>query len=225
MRIWPPHEKHRIMALSWQPGFSLSRKPVRKRRAKQGASAPQFRFIVERPGRKQGLEQHSSLSSPSGDGIASSLSPVNQTSVCNDQDGARSLIDEAVSEPGRFASAQHWALDDAFLTGRGESPKPDSVAFGDEVSLPVPSSSNSEDRLHFATRKPLQESKAEYTSLGFQYARWSHFGENEPSPAAVTELVNASISPGLLYSSLLQRFSPVLQKCITYLCLYALIKI
>lgn len=200
MRTWPSNE-NRIKALSWQPGFSLSRRPVRKRRAKRGTATPQFEFIVERPGRKQGLRRRSSSSSSYEDGIASSFAPVNQLSVRNEEDGARSLVDEAVFDCERFVSTPHWTLDDASLIGRDESAKLD------------------------ATGKQLQISKAGHTSLGFQHVRWSNFGQTEPSLAAVAKLVNASVPPGLLYSSLFQRFSPVLRKCIPSLCSYAFVKI
>jgi hypothetical protein len=57
------------MQLSWQPGFSLSRKPVKKptaRRNKRKASnnAQQFEFIAEYPVENHGARHSPSVTSP-----------------------------------------------------------------------------------------------------------------------------------------------------------------
>ena len=160
------------MHISWQPGFSPSRKPVRRsiaRRIKGGVSgnadgSQQFEFIAERPVRNPGPRHFLSVTtsthpeapvtittdrqtSPGLDGIDLSLAKCskNQCSIVSDEFGAHSQV-EAVAVTRPSLRAPLWALSDITLVDSGQPP--DSETTNGTIDL-QPYPCNSEDRCVF----------------------------------------------------------------------------
>lgn len=179
------------MQLSWQPGFSLSRKPVKKptvrrtkRKALNNADKPQqFEFIAEYPVVNHGARYSPSVTSPVHSGepdeptakyqASSNLSTTSQSlpviqkrikrSVASDEHAANSRVIEAVEETEPSVETSFWASSDISLTGSGIFPCSKTI-----------------------------------------------YGTTELS-------VSVSIPPSILYSSLSQRFKPILDRCILFL--------
>ncbi|KAF2184547.1 hypothetical protein K469DRAFT_780910 [Zopfia rhizophila CBS 207.26] len=163
------------MQLSWQPGFSLSRKPVRRSTGRRNRPQ-QFEFIAEHPVRNNGARHSLSVTT-----FTHSGAPVKPT----------------------------------------ESPDTETIYGTTEPRL---YSCNSEDRCAslrspgFTTDRQLQIFDGSNIGLGTSYERSSQVAAIEPSPAAVLDLPNmpcspsASVPPTILYSSLSQRFRPILDR-------------
>lgn len=136
------------MQLSWKPGFSLSRKPVKRsiaRRGKWGASknadgAQQFELIAEHPagdhdaGRSSSVIDPAHLETPVGNIInCQASSDLNTISLClaeypkdkhaggSDEHGTHPQ-DEAVDRAATFIETLLWDSNDTSPRGSCESP-------------------------------------------------------------------------------------------------------
>ena len=240
------------MQLSWQPGFSLSRMPVRgsiarktKRRAWGNSGRPQqFEFIAEQPVRNRRPIHSLSVttSTHSGAPIESttdlqagsdlnniSLSLTNCSKnkhfIVSDEHGAHSQVDP-VEEAGPSINTPLWASSDRTLVGSDESPDSETI-YGTTDLRPYPC--NDEDRCVFLIDEQLQISEWSNIGLGTFYESLSRDAATQPSPAAFADLPNvsrspsASIPPSILYSSLSQRFSPILDRCMLILHQFAFV--
>ncbi|OOF99639.1 hypothetical protein ASPCADRAFT_138322 [Aspergillus carbonarius ITEM 5010] len=159
------------MQLSWQPGFSLSRKPVKRpraRRTKLGAlgradGPQQFEFIAEHPVRSQGT-YGAGVGPTIGYEASSDLNSTNlpladySTNGYSTASGSpRTFLDYATRETGSLIGAPLYSLSDNLLVKDGDS-----------------------------------DSEAVFGTIG-------------SSPPT-------SVPPSILYSSLSQRFRPVLDR-------------
>ncbi|CAD6592397.1 MAG: hypothetical protein ASARMPRED_006248 [Alectoria sarmentosa] len=230
------------MQLSWQPGFSLSRKPVRRslaRKTKRGAwgnsdGPQQFDFIVEQPvGNHRPIHSLSvTTSTHSGAPIEStadlqvssdfndvSLSLTNcsknKHSTVSDEHGAHSQVG-AVQETGPPINTPLWASSDTTIVGSDESPDSE-TSYGMTDLGPHPC--DDEDQCVFSINdEQLQIFEGSNIGLGTFYERLSRDDAMQPLPATFKDLPNvshspsASIPPSILYGSLSQRFRPILDR-------------
>lgn len=240
------------MHLSWQPGFSPSRKPVRRsiaRRIKGGASgnadgSQQFEFIAEQPVKNPGPRHSLSVTtfthsgapvtittdrqtSPDLNGIDLSLANCskNQYSIVSDEFGAHSQV-EVVEVTRPSLKAPLWALSDITIVDSGQSP--DSETTNETIDL-RPYLCNNEDRcVFFISDGQMQIYEGSDINVDTFYKRSSRTAAVKPVPAAISDLSNvsrspsASIPPSILYNNLSQRFRPILDRCMLILHMSAL---
>ena len=219
--------------LSWQPGFSLSRKPIRKpaaRRTKRGASSSesaggskQFEFIKEVPASLScyGRRNHSSAT-PTHSGAASGLIADSETRESSDPNNGRLVSDnhrryfpiengENDEETEPYVDIPLWTSKDRSLIRSDESADY-ATELRDDRYASLRSSGNATDR-------QLQMSERSDMSLATSYARSSQADAIELSSSAVFGLPNMaytptiSIPPSILYSSLSERFRHILDRC------------
>ena len=239
------------MQLSWQPGFSLSRKPVRRtiaRRNKRGASGDsngprQFEFIAEQPVRKHGprrslpattstrsaapVEPTTAFKARS-DPNSTSLSVANcleyKHSAVSNEHGAHSQV-ETVGETGSPVETPLWISSDIALVANDDSPDAKTI-YGTTDLRAYPCGSEDE------CAAPIidgQLSVIEGSDTGPEsfYETSSRDTALELSPAAIVNLFQVSRSsstsmpPSIIYTSLSQRFRPILDRCILILRLSA----
>ncbi|PWY66039.1 hypothetical protein BO94DRAFT_579770 [Aspergillus sclerotioniger CBS 115572] len=210
------------MQLSWQPGFSLSRKPVKRSRARRTrlgalghADGPQkFEFVAEHPVRSQrgycgGVEP--TLGYEAGSKTDDSSLPLAHCSTTEHpaaSDSPGTLFDQAAREIISSVGAPHHSLSDSALVGDGGS---------DLEAL-------------YRTTDPYTRSNAiqctslyppELTNHHMQASEGGDMGHGAfcvgAGLAAVSELhivlrSPTSVPPSILYSSLSRRFQPILDR-------------
>lgn len=203
--------------LSWQPGYSLSKKPIKRstaRRTKVGVSRnanrlQQFEFIAEQPAKhyeanllpsaatSRHIEPHIEptingqiSSNSSGVSLSDAKFTQDQESIASDEDGVRCEV-EVISGTKSSVEKLDWVSNDTTLIERREPPN--SVTTYGTTAL-RPYSSWSEDR-HAAQLVPG-------SSINSQL---QIFEKND---------IDLDIPPSILYDSLSQRFRPILDRCI-----------
>ncbi|KAH8597090.1 fungal-specific transcription factor domain-containing protein [Bisporella sp. PMI_857] len=215
--------------LSWQPGFSLSRKPIRKplaRRTKRGASSSgkadgskQFEFITEVPASLSWCEpRHSPSATPTHSGAtigpvadseARANSGPNNSRLVSDNHGCFSLIENS-EETEPYVDTPLRGPDDRSLTGSDKLAGSATELYDDGYTS-LRSSGNATDRQH----QPYEGSDI---GLAASDLRSSQVVAIEPSSSAVLDLRDISYSPpvsmppSILYSSLSERFKHILDR-------------
>ena len=243
--------------LSWQPGFSLSRKPTRRptvRRTKQGASGnadrpQQFEFIAEHSLRNKVARHPLSVntgpnsgdpielvtrcqatSDPNGNSLLLINYSNNKHSLISDEHGAYAQ-GEAIKDTEPPGETPLRASSDKSLIETRESPDSKTIYETAELS-PYPC--NNEGRyalLHLlgsVVEGQLQIFEGSDIDQAAFHEKSRQIAATEPEPMTVSDLSNmtcypyASIPDSVLYSSLSQRFRPVLDRCMGFLHLYVL---
>ncbi|PYI08230.1 hypothetical protein BO78DRAFT_405974 [Aspergillus sclerotiicarbonarius CBS 121057] len=204
------------MQLSWQPGYSLSRKPVKRPRARRTGRADgpqQLEFIAEHPVGSQGPCSRASIepiigyaTSSDPDGISLPLSHylTNEHSVVSDS--PETHFDQAARDTRVSIGAPHHFSGDNSPARDGESEleavfRSIDLRNNEErcVSLYLPGSTNSEMRGFEGWSAGLGT-----TFEGASYAATSNLQNITSSPA--------SVPPSILYSCLSRRFQPILDR-------------
>ncbi|KAI9835126.1 MAG: hypothetical protein M1819_002495 [Sarea resinae] len=186
------------MQLSWQPGFSLSRKPA-KRPVPRRNRRQQLEFVLEHPQRACRGRRSPSVITLTQPGALSDSS--REHSIIVDTQRA-SFQSEAVEEHGQPIDPSLGTLnDDSSIRNEG-SPDLGTVDASTEPRL---SSCHSEDQ--FACSRAPEPMTGEHTVAG-----------PGPDDAAISALTNSpspfitSVPPSIEYSSLTQRFKPILNR-------------
>lgn len=204
--------------LTWQPGYSLSRKPTKRstvRRTKVGASKnadrlQQFEFIAEQPARHHGAND--SLPLATSTHIEPPIEPIINSQISSDNRGASPSLAKFTKDHYSIVSHKRrarcqvvaisgiepsyetldWASSDTSRIENGEPPNSGTTY---ETTALRPYSGWSEDR-HAAQLIP---------------------GSSVDSQAQISEMnnIDLGIPPSILYNSLSQRFRPVLDRCIS----------
>ncbi|KZF23468.1 hypothetical protein L228DRAFT_246242 [Xylona heveae TC161] len=194
------------MQLSWQPGFSPSRKPLRRSRAhrtKRGAlgnadGPQQFDFIAEDP-----VRYHRAKHSSSPVTSRHSATPVAPIIRCEASSDPNAVQGTRLSNEPSIEG-----LSDTSLIEGGDSPDLEAIY---RTTEPCPNPGNSEDQYASlrlsgtTTESQLQRPEGGKTG----------FGASEGSSQVATIVPcspSASIPPTMLYSSLWQRFRPILER-------------
>ncbi|PYH97625.1 hypothetical protein BO71DRAFT_416942 [Aspergillus ellipticus CBS 707.79] len=205
------------MQLSWQPGFSLSRKPFRRSRAPRPIATPvagqqQFEFIVEHPvgDHEASSFEQSGLHTGSdscydGFSVANRAEPhhvhhsTNRRSLSpGSHSGHRALPVEDIDSSTDVVSGELPVTDNFGLPDL-----PTDLPTIDEITERRPFSSGSEDESTYvhpcspSTNTQLQQCDEAILNLDF-------FQESTP--------FSMSVSPGILYRDLFQRFQPALER-------------
>lgn len=229
--------------LSWQPGFSLSRKPVKKtiaRRPKRGTDKfEQFSFIAEHPARIRGKSHSIPVSSSSGviipveftyDHQASSINchigradvdiTRNKKPVVPDQYAAYTRI-EALEVYGLSANTPLPSSNDGLSIEFSElnaSEMVDATIELHRCSCNILYQDKSL-RPQITADRQLQIYRATDTALNASDQLPRSVATREPDPAMFLDLHNmprssfVSLTSGIQYNSLAQRFKPVLDRC------------
>ncbi|KAK9367020.1 fungal-specific transcription factor domain-containing protein [Lipomyces kononenkoae] len=201
------------MQISWQPGFSLSRKPVRRstgRRTKRGARGNAARphtfvFIADHPVRNHGEIHSSSVTTFTHSGAP--VEPIPNDRASSDPNNVK-----AFEETQPSIETPHWALSDESLIRSGESPDLEPI-YG--TTEPRSYQYNSEDRCA-SLRLPGSTTDRQLQIFGSNVGLGTSY--KKPSVVAVSDLPNMScflsdsVPPRILYNSLSQRFRPILDR-------------
>ncbi|KAH8676427.1 fungal-specific transcription factor domain-containing protein [Tricladium varicosporioides] len=211
-----------VKQLSWQPGFSLSRKPVR-RSAPRRNRQQQFEFVVEYPIKDQQAKKSPSITTfTRSRSLANSL---REHSVISDKLRAYSQ-GEAVEENGCSADTPPWASTDELLIGGEEIPNLEMIYGTTEPYLNSYNIRNQFSPLcspESTIERHLQLDESSI-SLGTSHDRLSQIPTTGPNPAAASALINiicspsTSVPPTIEYSNLSQRFRPILNRYNTEFC-------
>jgi hypothetical protein len=194
--------------LSWQPGFSLLRKPA-KRTAPRRNRQQGFEFVEEHPQREHRARRSPSVTTFTHSGIFSNPSRedsiIVDTHIAPFQSGAVKEI-----EPPVDPSLED--LNDESSTRREGFPDLETI---DGTNEPRLNSCNSKDQ-----------------STSFRLPEPTTGGRNVagsgPNAAAVSALTNiplpifTSVPPTVEYSNLTQRFRPILNRCMRFVYTFAL---
>ena len=230
------------MQLSWQPGFSLSRRPIKRsaaRRTKRGTStnvdrAQQFEFVVERPVRNSRARHSPSvatsthsriLSGPIADGQANADPkkiglfiagcPINKHPARTDVHGAHSQAEaRKESEPCEIPLSVSRGKS---LISSADTFDPKTICRSTDARL-----SNRGDQCISLSLPELEIDQqllipeGSYISCSTTREGLWQVAAYEPSNAAASILSgnrSATIPPAVLYSDLSQRFMPILDRC------------
>jgi hypothetical protein len=196
------------MQLTWQPGFSLSRKPA-KRPVQHRNRQERFEFVVEHPQRA-----HRARRSPSATSFTHSKSRSNsfrEHSIIVNTHRAY-LQSEAVEESEPPIDLSLRTLDDESSIRSAGSPDLETI---DGATEPRPNSCNCEYQ-STSTRSP-DATSGERNITGS--------GPDSAVVSALTYIPSPlfkSVPPTIEYSSLTQRFRPILNRCMPLVRTYAL---
>ncbi|EZF33587.1 hypothetical protein H109_01392 [Trichophyton interdigitale MR816] len=196
------------MRLSWQPGFSLSRKPARRRKARRVERGPlrdaekpqQFEFIFE-----HSIIEREAADTPSVNRFT--LSGVSVVPITSGQYQDKGRIEEIA----RYAET-------SFETPGNES----SVIQGEEVSHDVESIGKPTESHQYGRNgeNPYTGSLPPESTVNWQLQackKSTGTFDRMSRPVATGEVVPscrpyASIPPSVLYNGLRQRFDPILER-------------
>lgn len=207
------------MQLSWQPGFSLSKKPRKRptaRRSKRGALGnadrpQQFEFVAEHPVRNHGARCYSSVttstqsevpaehttncqasSEPTGTSLALTELSKNTHSVVSDDYGSRCHA-ETVEEPGPSAEMAFLASGNTSLITSGEVSS--SGTMSESYSYPY---NGEDDRTSVRSPRSITDRRLQVhgwsnNCIVTSYEESSRVAAIEPNPAA-SDFLNMSRS-------------------------------
>jgi hypothetical protein len=208
--------------LSWQQGFSLSRKPV-KRSTPRKKRVQQFEFIVERPSRDYRARTSLSIATLTDSGYLANYSEKHSTIL--DECTAYSQ-DETVQDNGPSIGTPLWAP--SYEPSIRNEGYPGLYAIDGTAKFCL-NSCKSKDQFAFScspestTNKQPQVLETSNFGLSTSRNRSSQVAATRPSPETGSALVNipcpasTSVPPIIEHGSLSQRFKPILNRCGLYL--------
>lgn len=206
--------------LSWQPGYTLSRKPIKRsiaRRTKVGAPRSanrlqQFEFIAEQPAKH--YEADRSLPVVTSMHIEPSIEPAIDCQISSDNSGVSLFLAKFTKDQDFIVSDEHRVRCEVEAIS-GIEP---SVETLDRVSS---------DTFLIESGEPLDSVTTYGTNTRRPYSCWSedrYAAQLVPGSSIDSQLqkfarnnIDLDIPPGILYNSLSHRFRPILDRCISNL--------
>lgn len=204
------------MQLSWQPGFSPSKRPVRRSRARRTNIGPlngqqRFEFIVERPVRKTSSRSERPIQ------------PVSRFEACSEFNGTSSPPVNYRTKKHSVSSCRHGGhcrymsvKDTEYFIDASLDDLRDKSLVNSCESVDLHTTDGT------AERRPSPYNSRSRCQAGHTWSLQSDnqlriFEESKLGPSMFYEGSSASVSvpSGILYSDLRQRFRPILERCMT----------